>query len=116
MVGARDHLLLDDDALLGLELVDQAGDVLVRHHCILVAVNDHARRRAGGEKRKIVEVGGRSDRDEALDFGPPHEQLHADPGAEREARDPAAPGLRIDRLRPIERRSRIRQFPLAVVE
>src|SRR4051812_43893000 len=66
MVGARDHLLLDHDAFLGLQLIDQAGDVLVRHHGILVAMDDHARGRAGGEKRKIVEVGGWSDRDEAL--------------------------------------------------
>src|SRR5262249_36460168 len=116
MVGARDHLLLDHDALLGLELVDQAADVLVRYDGILVAVNDHAGGGAGREKREVVEVGRRGDRDEALDFGPPHEELHPDPGAEGEAGDPAAPGLRIDRLRPIERRSRVRQLALAVSE
>src|SRR6266581_1385250 len=93
VVGARDHLLLDHDALLGLELVDKAADVLVRHDGILVAVNDHAGGGAGREKRKVVEVGGRGDRDEPLDFGPPHEELHADPGTEGETRDPAAPGL-----------------------
>src|SRR5262249_33429610 len=98
VVGARDHPLLDHDAFLGLELVDKAADVLVRHDRILVAVNDHAGGGAGREKRKVVEVGGRGDRDEPLDFGPPHEQLHTDPGAEGEPGDPAAPGLRIDRL------------------
>src|SRR5712691_5680241 len=116
VVGARDHLLLDHDALLGLELVDQPGDVLVRHHRVLVAVHDHARGRAGSEERKIIEVRRRRDRDEALDLGPPHQELHADPGAEGEAGDPAAPGLRIERLRPIERRSGVRQLSQAVVE
>src|SRR5262249_11227698 len=57
VVGARDHLLLDHDAFLGLELVDKAADVLLRHDCILVAVNDHAGGGAGREKRKVVEVG-----------------------------------------------------------
>src|SRR5258706_1669148 len=77
MIGARDHLLLDHDAFLRLELLDQAADVLVRHHGILVAMNDHAGGRAGREERKIVEVGGWGDRDESLDLGPAHEQLHA---------------------------------------
>src|SRR5262245_65473445 len=81
MIGARDHLLLDHDALLSLELVDKAADVLVRHDGILVAVNDHAGGGAGREKGKVIEVGGRGDRDEPLDFGPSHEQLHAEPGA-----------------------------------
>src|SRR5712691_10815317 len=71
MIGARDHLLLDHDALLGLELVDKPGDALVRHHRVLVAVHDHARGRAGSEERKIIEVRRRRDRDEALDLGPP---------------------------------------------
>jgi len=55
MVGADDHLLVDHDALLGLELVDQAGDILVRHHRVLVAVHDQAGRRAGGEERQFTE-------------------------------------------------------------
>src|SRR5215813_4107607 len=59
MIGARDHLLLDHDALLRLKLLDEAADVLVRHHRILVAVNDHAGGWAGRQERKIVEVGGR---------------------------------------------------------
>src|SRR5262245_32412789 len=53
MVGACDYLLLDHDALLGLELVDEPGDVLVRHDRILVAVNDHAGGRARREERKV---------------------------------------------------------------
>src|SRR5262249_39895068 len=116
MIGARDHLLLDHDALLGLELFDEAADVLVRHHRILVAVNDHAGGGTGGEERKIIEVGGWSDRDESLDLRTPHEQLHPDPGAEGETGDPAAPGLRVYRLRPVERRGGIRQLALAMIE
>src|SRR5437879_70242 len=42
MIGAGHDLLVDNDALLGLELVDQAADVLVRHHRVLVAMNDQA--------------------------------------------------------------------------
>src|SRR4051812_13643576 len=42
MIGARDNLLLDDNAFLGLELVDERADVLVRYHRVLVAMNDHA--------------------------------------------------------------------------
>src|SRR5262245_34454311 len=116
MVGARDHLLLDHDALLGLELVDQTVDVLVRHHGVLVAVDDHPGRRAGREEGEVVEVRRRGDRNKAFDLGPAHEQLHADPGSEGEAGNPAAPRLRVDGLRPVERRGGIGQFPLAVVE
>src|ERR1700722_4709319 len=116
MVGALHDLLLDHDALLGLELLDEAGHVLLRHHRILVAMDDQAGGRAGGEKREVVEVRGRRDRDEAFDLGPPHQELHADPGAEREAGDPAAPRLRIDRLRPVEGGGGIRQLAGAMVE
>src|SRR6266446_10455963 len=116
VIGARDHLLLDHDALLRLELLDEAADVLVRHHRVLIAMNDHAGGWAGRQERKIVEIGWRGDRDEALDLRPAHEQLHADPGAEGEAGDPAAPRLRVDRLRPVERRGGIRQLALAVIE
>src|SRR5437763_3403120 len=66
VVGALHDLLLDHDALLGLELLDQAADVLRRDHRVLVAVDDQAGGRAGGEERVVVEVGGRCDLDEAL--------------------------------------------------
>ena len=70
----------------------------------------------GREEREIVEVGGRRDRDEALDLRPAHQQLHADPGAEREAGDPAAARFRVDGLRPVERGGGVGEFALAVVE
>src|SRR5689334_15899206 len=67
VVGAIDDLLLDGDALLRLELIDQFLHRLRRRHAVLVAVDDEARRRAGREEREIVEVLGRRDGDEALD-------------------------------------------------
>src|SRR5450755_3054671 len=42
MVGAWDDLLLDDDAFLRLQFLDQVGDVARRHHRVLVAVDDQA--------------------------------------------------------------------------
>src|SRR5262245_66252795 len=90
VIGARDHLLLDHDALLRLELLDEAADVLVRHHRILVAMDDHPGGWAGRQERKIVEVGRGGDRDEALDIRPEHEQVNAEPGAEGEAADEEA--------------------------
>src|ERR1043166_6110765 len=116
MVRAGNDFLIDHDSLLGLELLDQRGHVLGRDHRVLVAVHDHPGGRAGREKGEIVEIRGRRDRDEAFDLGPAHEKLHADPGAEREAGDPAAARFGIDRLRPVERRGGIREFALAVVE
>src|SRR5258708_30633633 len=111
VIGARDHLLLDHDALLRFELLDEAAHVLVRHHHILIAMNDHAGGWAGRQERKVVEIGGWGDRDESLDLGPAPEQLHAAPGAEGEAGQPAAPRLPGDRLRPVARPRGIRQPP-----
>src|SRR5690606_7294761 len=56
MVGALDGLLLDGDALLQLELVDQLLHRFGRGHAVLVAVDDQARGRAGGEEGEIVKV------------------------------------------------------------
>ena len=116
MVGAFDHGVFDHDALLGLELLDDAGDFLDRRDPVLVAMDEQAGRRAGREKGEVEAVGGRGDRDEALDFRPAHQQLHPDPRAEGNPGDPARAGLGADRLRPVERGRRVRQFALAVVE
>ena len=43
VVGAGDDLLVDLDAALGLELVDQRLDVLLRHDAVGVAMDDQAR-------------------------------------------------------------------------
>src|ERR1700735_4014473 len=116
VVGAGNDLLLDDDAFLRLELLDQSRDVAMRHHRIFVAMDDKAGRRAGRKEGEVVKVRRRRDRDEALDFRPPHQKLHADPGAEGKACNPAGARLGIDRLHPVERRRRVRQFADAVVE
>ena len=52
----------------------------------------------------------------AFDFGPAHQQLHSDPGAEREAGDPAGARFRIDGLRPVERRRSVGKFAGAMIE
>src|SRR5262249_44369827 len=56
------------------------------------------------------------DRDKSLDLRSAHQQLHADPGAEGKSCNPATACFRIDRLCPVERGRRIRQFALPVVE
>src|SRR4029077_3204811 len=86
------------------------------HHGVLVAVDDQAGGRAGRQEREIVEIGRRRDRDETLDLRSAHQKLHADPGAEREAGDPAAARLGVDGLRPVQRSCGIRQFADAVIE
>src|SRR5204862_7996655 len=69
-----------------------------------------------GEEGEVIEIGGRRDRDKTLDFGPAHQKLHADPGPERKAGDPAGARFGVDGLRPVQRGSRIRQFAGAVIE
>src|SRR5271156_5157403 len=68
MVGAGNDLLLDDDALLRLELLHEIGHVAMRHDRVLVAVDDEAGRRAGSEERKVVEICRRRNGDEAFDL------------------------------------------------
>ena len=82
----------------------------------MIALQDQTRGRAWREKREIVQIGWRRDGDEALDFRSPHQQLHADPGAERKTGDPARAGVLIIRLHPIKGRSRIGKLALAPVE
>ena len=65
---------------------------------------------------KSKRLAGGCDRDEALDLRAAHQELHADPGPEGYAGDPAGAGVRVDGLRPVERRGGVRQFALAVVE
>ena len=104
------------DALLGLQFLDQRHNLFQRRDAILVAMDEQAGRGAGRKKAVIEAVGGRRDRDEALDLRPAHQKLHADPGAKRDAGDPAGARLRADRLRPVEGGGGVRQFALTVVE
>src|SRR5712691_11620470 len=48
VVGGRNDARIDHDALLRLELLDQADDVFMWHDGVLVAMNDETRGRAGG--------------------------------------------------------------------
>src|SRR5262249_32208269 len=79
-------------------------------------MHEEPRGRAWREKGEIEPVGGWRDRNKTFDFGPAHEKLHADPGPERDARDPAGSRLGIDRLRPVQGRRCVRELPLAVVK
>ncbi len=56
VVRALHDRVVDLDALLGLQLVDERLDVLRRRDLVLVAMDDEARRRAGGEEGEVVEV------------------------------------------------------------
>jgi len=116
VVGAGDDLLLDGDALLRLEFVDELLHRGRRGDPVLVAMDDESRRGAGRQERKVVEIFRRGHGNEAFHLRPAHQQLHADPGAEREAGDPAAAAFAVERLQPVEGRGRIRQFADAVVE
>src|ERR1700728_3365663 len=116
VIGLGDDRMLDEDALLGLQFLDQRQDLFQRRDAILVAVDKQPGRRAGGEKAEVEPVGWRRDRNEALNLGAAHQELHADPGAERHAGDPAGARLRADRLSPVEGGSSVRQFALAMVE
>src|ERR1700722_19852236 len=116
VVRLRDDGMLDGDALLGLQFLDQPHNLFQWRDAIFVAMDEQAGRGAGRKEAVIEAIGGGSDRDEALDLGPAHQELHADPGAERDASDPAGARLRADRLGPVEGGSGVRQFALPVVE
>ncbi len=54
--------------------------------------------------------------DEAFDLRAAHQKLHADPGAEGIAGNPAALRNRVQRLHPVERGGRVGQLAGAMVE
>ena len=116
MIGARHLAEVDLDVALMRQLGDELLHRFDRHQIVLGAVQDEARGGAGREKREVVDIGRRGHGDEALDLGPPHQQLHRDPGAERKAGDPAGGRIRVIGLQPVERRGGVGQFALAAVE
>ncbi|KIT94836.1 hypothetical protein QT23_00190, partial [Staphylococcus aureus] len=116
VVRARDGVVMDGDVLLRAQLVDQLLHRARRHHLVILALDDDARGRAGGEEGEVEHVRRRGDRDEAADLRTAHQQLHADPGAEAEAGDPGAARLRMEALHPVERARGVGQFADAVVE
>ena len=116
MVGARDLAEIDLDVALMRQLVDELLYRLHRHQGVLVALQDQPRRGTGRQKGEVILIGRRRHRDERLDFRPPHQELHADPGAERVSGDPARGGVRVVALQPIERGRRIGEFALAAIK
>ena len=116
MVCAGDGLVGDEDALLGFQLFHEAVDVLFRRDAVGVARDDQAGGRAGGEEGEVIDVRLRGDRDEAFDLRTAHQQLHADPGAEGIAGDPAVLRIGVHGLHPVERGGRIRKFASTMVE
>ena len=116
VIGAANLVMMDGDALLRAQLVDQLLHRAGRHHFVRRPLNDDAARRAGGEEREVIHVRRRRDRNEAADFRPAHQQLHADPRAEGKARDPGRLCFGMEALHPVERGRRVGQFANAVVE
>jgi len=116
VVGVGHHRVLDLDALLHLGLGRELAHRGRGYHAVLVAVDHQARGGTRGEEREVVEVGGRRHADEAVDLRPAHQELHGDPGAERDAGDPARGRIRLLQLQPVERGSRIRELARPVVE
>ena len=115
VVAILDDPEIDHDAPLGHQLFGQLLDRFQRDQRVLAAVHHEAGRRAGRQEGKIVHVGRRRDRDESVQFRAPHQELHADPGAEGESGDPAARCVFVVVLHPVERRRRVRQLALAPV-
>src|SRR6187200_1195928 len=116
VVRAGQSLLRDGDALLRVQLVDETLHIFRRRDLVGVAVNDETRRWTWSEEREVVSVRLRRDRDEAFDLGTTHQELHADPRAERIAGDPAGFRIRMQRLNPVECGSCIGELARAVIE
>src|SRR3546814_14391477 len=102
MVRAWNLVVMDGDALLRAQLVDELLDRARRHDLIGAARDDDPRRGAGREEAEIIHVRRRLDRPEATDHGPPHQKIHAEPRHEPDA-------LHTSHLRP----GRVRRAPLA---
>src|SRR3546814_20741548 len=81
-----------------------------------LALDDDAGGGAGGEEGEVVHVRRRRDRDEAAHCRAAHQELHADPRAEADARHPGRLCFGMDLLHPVERRGGVRKLPDAVVE
>ena len=116
VVRAFDLGMRDGDALLLVQLGHQRRHILGRRNPIRRAVDDQPGRRAGREKTEIIKIGGRGDRHEPGDVRPPHQQLHADPGAEAETGHPAVPGILVHGLQVVQRRRGIAELadPLVI--
>ena len=114
MISAGDFAKIDLDVALMRQLGDESLDRVDRHDRVVIALQDQARGGAWGEKGEVVNIRRRGDHDKALDLRPAHQQLHADPGAERVASHPTLRGGRVGGLEPVERGRRIRQLALTL--
>ena len=116
VVRALDQPIVDGDVLLAGQFLHQFLDRGDRNHLVGRSVQNQARGRAGRQEREVVQIRRDADRDEPGDFRAAHHQLHADPGAERVAADPARRGVWIVGLHPVQGRRRVAQFAEPVVE
>ena len=107
MAGAFNLFVGDRDALLVAQLANKCGGILHRCHPVGGAIDDQTRGGAGRKEGEVIHVGGRRYRDEPGDFRAPHQKLHADPGPEGKARDPAMFGVGVHRLQIVKRRGGI---------
>src|ERR1700736_5898866 len=108
MAGAWNDRMLNGHALLSLELFDQAGNLSQGRDPVAISMHEESGGRTRREKGEIETAGRRRDRDETFDFRPPHQELHANPGAERDAGDPAGARLGPDARPLVEPRRRVR--------
>src|SRR3546814_15591166 len=83
MVRARDFVVMDGDALLRAQFVDQFLDRARRHDFVLSARDDDARRGAGGQEAEIIHVRRRRERQKAANLGPPPQKLHSERSKDR---------------------------------
>ena len=95
MVRPRNDVDLDLHALLDRQAFDQLVDRVRRDGGVVFAMDDQAGGRAGRKKREIMGCRRRRHRDETLNFGAAHHQLHADPRPEGKACDPALVRCRV---------------------
>ncbi len=110
------QFVVDDDALLGAQLVDHALDLDRRNDGVGSTVQEQARGRAGRQEAEIIHVRRRRHGDEAVRFRAAHQKLHADIGAELIAGDPGLGGGRVIGLQPVQGGGRVGQLADAAVE
>src|SRR5690606_28976458 len=76
VIAVLDHVVVDRDAALLAQLVDELHDGLGGRDHVPLAMDDQARGGAGGEEAEIIHVGRQAGAEEPLDLGPAHQELH----------------------------------------
>ncbi|MCW2338795.1 hypothetical protein M2337_003028 [Sphingobium sp. B2D3A] len=116
VIGVADLVMMDGDALLRAQLVDQLLHGGGRDDLIVNTLHDDAGGGAGREEREVVHVGRRGHRDKAAHFWAAHQQLHGDPRAKRETGDPCRLRFLVEALDPVECGGGIGELADAIVE